>query len=203
MNRLNRSISVFALILVLTLSIKANAEENRYTGFGGYLYYNFAGDMDVEFEDSSVTYGSNGALGLGVRYAHTLWRDLGISGGLAYEFERSVDLEGLSDDGTYSIFLFDLNAHYQIYWGIYAFAGINYSLPTADFPGNADMTGGIGMQIGAGYVILPYLTADIAYRTSNFTVDSGDEESDSARLWGVLLRVTGQYDFFGGNNDSY
>ncbi|MCB0394428.1 MAG: hypothetical protein KDD25_07705 [Bdellovibrionales bacterium] len=178
-----------------------SGSSNQTTGLGLYLGYSFAKEMDVEFEDSDSTYNTTGAAFLGARYAYLFTERIGALAAMNYTLPREIDSidfdNGSSSDvgGSFSILDFEFNAYFHAYQGFFIYGGFNYSIPFDDLDANdSEMKGGMGMQLGAGYVILPFLSADLGYKTQNFTVTADDEESSTGRLWGMLLRFTFQLD---------
>lgn len=151
----------------------------------GYMVSTSDGSFDdVTYIDTSVPISILGTSDLGYSATHSIIlegrklpsNDWGFAGGLSYEGEREFDSGVLSGDGITVILTggsdpskiqtTTLYGSAVYRWNMfYLPLGLNYSLakftPAAGFTGSYDVGGGLGAQLGAGWLVSNQFAAEL------------------------------------------
>lgn len=138
---------------------------------------------------------NGGAGGLAVEYVYRRNGAIGFSGGVSYEGQRKMEswsytvsdgVNSLDRRGEYlkartlTVLYPSANANYSFgSSGVYALAGLNYSMPSFSTTGADSLKGNVGWQVGLGAAIWKGLDIDLLYQTVNFKYSD-----DSAISWG-------------------
>jgi opacity protein-like surface antigen len=194
----------------------AGKKKEFVSNIGFSLFYSMADTLESEgearvgaysFDDYKGSSKMGGAIGFAVDYLHTQANGIGYGGGFSYEMTRdfttySESAGGNNSSGDYkdpvptlSLMTLYGNGNYSFPVGdmlLFAFAGLNYSLPTLDTEGG-EASGTIGYQLGAGLFVIEKLSVELSYRMIRLNGKSdygGIERTFSgASLDGLMLLV--------------
>jgi hypothetical protein len=149
-------------------------------------------DVSLGELDGKIKYDmeATGGLGLGVEYTENLNENMNWVAGASYEMSREFKDKKVKFDfvgdfemkGELALLSLFANLNYLINENVYLLGGISYALST----GNNDITGGLGYQIGAGYMINEQLSIEGIYKIQNLTLAISDKADFVDPVFGNL-----------------
>lgn len=182
----------------LTPSPNPVIRSDRRVRIAATVFYSMASDIkfeSVQFRDTgasdsgSVTYGSDGAAGLGLEVYQTNPANWGWGVGLQYDLKRNINNQSISTAVSGSakvefaspkpyleVVTLYSNAVYR--WEeVYLPFGLNYTIsPTfkqgAGATGSISTKGGLGMQVGFGAIASEVVSFELYYRMLAFNQSS-------------------------------
>lgn len=169
------------------------------------LIYSAANSLETKTKstifEEKMKFESEGALGLGLRYASVRANNFGYLAGIDYFFSREIrSVQVTTGDLTYnlatkgapklSLLVLEPNMTYGLGTNLYLLAGPNYVIPFKSGNwGTTEFEPDFGMQAGVGGSFSESFFAEFQFQTLNPKIKFTSLATQESRLWGLVLRV--------------
>lgn len=177
-----KRILVLMMVLLMVSSCTVLAAEGY---FNAKLGLDLAGNHDVDYDGGSDDYDVDTGFTIAGEYLVPYNAKVDFGAGLAYQFERAVDVSGDPEFGfipLYGIVKYKLDKAYLL-----GQLGYNFFNPSNEYEDDGDAEGGLYYGLGAGMNFSENIFAEILYTANNGEVtydeyDDADFDVDNSQI---------------------